>query len=438
VRYVTAFSQDASPTTNQHLIYTFQGLTNDGQYYVAAFFSMKTAVLPDTVQVDDWDAFSLNYSTYVAETKTTLNDLTSLDFTPDLTLLDAIVTSLRVEPDVDLSGVETAVSPVELGGYRPIGVYQVYDSDNSLYRLYRVEMDGSPRQVAEQRYPLLPAPDAAYAVYMDDDRRLWLVDLASGSERQLAEGSNLSSLQVWGDAHTLLLGVYLSEAESEGLPIGHVATLDIDSGELQIIEEEYLSLGRPAMAPDGQSIAYDISAFSTDAITGRIYHPEHGSQPQDPILFAGLEGEEPCNLYNPAWSANRKQLAWLCSGEAGSRLIVFDLVRQTAMTVFTWQTAQFGALPPSPVWSNDGKWLAIEIWASNEYETGLWVLPTDGTLARLHVPTGHDPLWLNPSQLIYADLNENMNGDFKLIDLDNGRVGVLELPAGSKLLLLYY
>jgi hypothetical protein len=108
------------------------------------------------------------------------------------------------------------------------------------------------------------------------------------------------------------------------------------------------------------------------------------------------------------------------------------------MTVFTWQTAQFGALPPSPVWSNDGKWLAIEIWANNEYETGLWVLPTDGTLARLHVPTGHDPLWLNPSQLIYADLNENMNGDFKLIDLDNGRVGVLELPAGSKLLLLYY
>ena len=50
------------------------------------------------------------------------------------------------------------------------------------------------------------------------------------------------------------------------------------------------------------------------------------------------------------------------------------------MTVFTWQPAQFGALPPSPVWSPDGKWLAIEIWANNQDESGLWVLPADGTL----------------------------------------------------------
>jgi hypothetical protein len=438
IRYVTAFSQEASPTTNQQLIYTFQGLTDDGQYYVAAFFPVKTAVLPDTIQVDDWEAFSLNYPTYVAETKALLNDLTPHDFTPDLSLPDAVVTSLRVEPDVDLSGVEKAVSPVELGGWQPIGAYQVYDPDNSLYRLYRVEMDGSPRQVAEQRYPLLPAPDAAHAVYMDDDHRLWLVNLADGSERQLAEGSNLSWLHLWGDAHTLLVGVYLSATESEGLSIGHVATLDINSGELQIVEEEYLSLGRPAMAPDGLSIAYDISAFATDATTGRVYHPDSGSQPLDPVLFDGLEGEKPCNLYNPAWSPNGRQLAWLCGGEAGSQLIVFDLVRQTAMTVFTWQPAQFGALPPSPVWSMDGKWLAIEVWANNEDETGLWVLPADGTLARLHVPTGHNPLWLNPSQLIYADLDENMNGDIKLIDLDTGSVGVLDLPAGSTLLLLYY
>jgi hypothetical protein len=111
VRYVTAFSQDASPLTNQHLIYTFQGLTDDGRYYVAAFFPVKTAVLPDTVQVDDWEAFSVNYSTYVAETKAALNDLTLLDFTPDFTLLDAVVASLRVEPDVELRGAETAVFP---------------------------------------------------------------------------------------------------------------------------------------------------------------------------------------------------------------------------------------------------------------------------------------------------------------------------------------
>jgi len=433
VRYVTAFSQEASPITNQQLIYTFQGLTDDGQYYVAAFIPVKTAVLPDTVKVDDWEAFSVNYSTYLAETKAVLNDLTPLDFTPDFTLLDAVVASLRVEPDVELREVETAMFLDERVLIAPIGVYQVYDSDNGLYRLYRVETDGHPQQVAEQRYNILPAPDGAHAVYMDDDRHLWLVDLADGSERQLAEGTDLSWLHLWGDAHTLLLGVFLSATESEGPSIGHVATLDIDSGELQIIEEEYLSLGRPAMAPDGQSVAYDVSAFSADVINSRIYHSGNGSQSLDPALFDGLEGERPWNLYNPAWSPDGRLLAWLCGAEADSRLVVFDLVRRTAMTVFTWQPAQFGALPPSPVWSPDGKWLAIEIWANNEDESGLRVLPADGTMARLHVPTGREPIWLNPSQLFYADVDENMNGDIKLFDLDYGERGVLDLPAGSTL-----
>jgi hypothetical protein len=433
---VTAFSQDSSPITNQQVIYTFQGLTNDGKYYVAAFFPVTTDVLPDTTQVDDWEAFSLNYSTYVAETKAALSELSPSDFLPDLTLLDAIVTSLQVEPDVQLNGAETAVPPAELGRIAPIGVYQVYDSDNGLYRLYDVVADGRSQQLAEQRYSLLPAPDAAHAVYMDDDHRLWLVNLADGSERQLAEGTDLSGLYLWGDAHTLLLGVFLSAPESEGPSTGHMAMLNIDSGKLQVLDEDHLSHGRPAMAPDGQSVAYDISALSADAINGRIYQADSGSQPLDLAHFAGLEGERPCNLYNPAWSPDGRQLAWRCSAESGSRLVVFDMVRQTAMAVFTWQPAQFGALPPSPVWSIDGKWLAIEIWANNEDESGLWVLPSDGTLARLHIPTGRAPIWLNSSQLIYADLDENMNGDIKLFDLDyNRQRGVLDLPAGSTILL---
>lgn len=429
VRYVTAFSQDASPVTNQHLLYTFQGLTDDGQYYVAAFFPVITAVLPNTVEVDDWEAFGHNYSTYVAETKAVLNSLTLLDFTPNFTLLDAVMTSLQVEPTVELSGAETTTFPVELGWIRPIGVYQVYDSDNNLYRLYRVEMDGSgPRQVAEQQYSLLPAPDAAHAVYMDENHHLWLIDLANGSERQLAEGTDLSWLHLWGDAHTLLLGVFLSAAESEGPSTGHLATLDIDGGQLQIIDEEYLSHGRPAMSSDGQSIAYD----------GRIYRPDSSPQLLDLALFAGLEAEAPCHLYNPAWSPDGRQLAWLCGGDTGSRLIVFDMVRQSAMTIFTWQPAQFGALPPSPTWSIDGKWLAIEVWANNNDEHGLWVLPADGTMARVHLPTGHEPIWLNATQLIYADRDENMNGNIKLFDLDFGEIGTVELPATGTVLLPSY
>ena len=42
VRYLTAFSQAASPLTSQDLLYTFQGLTDDGQYYVTAVFPVTT------------------------------------------------------------------------------------------------------------------------------------------------------------------------------------------------------------------------------------------------------------------------------------------------------------------------------------------------------------------------------------------------------------
>ena len=118
------------------------------------------------------------------------------------------------------------------------------------------------------------------------------------------------------------------------------------------------------------------------------------------------------------------------------RLFVFDLALKDVMTIFKWQPLQFGALPPSPVWSADGKWLAIEIWANNEDESGLWIFPSDGVHPRLHAPNGRDPIWLNPSQLIYADLDENMNGDIKIFDLDFGETGILDLPSGSQVLLV--
>ena len=82
---------------SQELFYTFQGFTNDGSYYVAAFFPLTTAALPDKIEVEDWDAFHANYDTYLSETTAVLDQLHAKEFTPDLTILDAVITSLRVE-----------------------------------------------------------------------------------------------------------------------------------------------------------------------------------------------------------------------------------------------------------------------------------------------------------------------------------------------------
>ena len=108
LRFVSQHSQDPHPIMlSQELFYTFQGFTNDGSYYVAAFFPLTTAALPDKIEVEDWDAFHANYDTYLSETTAVLDQLLPTEFTPDLTLLDAVVTSLRIKPDSALFGEST-------------------------------------------------------------------------------------------------------------------------------------------------------------------------------------------------------------------------------------------------------------------------------------------------------------------------------------------
>jgi hypothetical protein len=99
VRFVTQYDQALIPINNQEVFYTFQGLTDDGQYYVAAIFPVAASMLPDTGQLpnDQWQAFSDNFQSYIQNTTQQLGALKSSDFNPDLSLLDALVQSLQVK-----------------------------------------------------------------------------------------------------------------------------------------------------------------------------------------------------------------------------------------------------------------------------------------------------------------------------------------------------
>ena len=114
LRFISQHSQDPHPIMlSQELFYTFQGFTDDGAYYVAAFFPVTTAALPDTIA--EVDCYVINdteasYASYLFETTAFLNQLPPAEFMPDLTLLDAVVTSLRVEPDSVLLGESTPTS----------------------------------------------------------------------------------------------------------------------------------------------------------------------------------------------------------------------------------------------------------------------------------------------------------------------------------------
>jgi hypothetical protein len=108
LRFIARYSQEAVPVVNPALFYTFQGLTDDGSLYVAAFFPLYVPLLPDQIQVEDWDTFGANYRAYLSEITAVLDQLAPAEFTPDLALLDEVLSSLRVDPDNALSGDETA------------------------------------------------------------------------------------------------------------------------------------------------------------------------------------------------------------------------------------------------------------------------------------------------------------------------------------------
>ena len=99
VRYLTEFAQAIVPITNSRLIYTYQGLTSDGKYYVAAVLPVNHPSLPadenatDNVPLE----FSSDYPTYLGNVINSLNTAAANTYTPDLTQLDAMMSSIEIK-----------------------------------------------------------------------------------------------------------------------------------------------------------------------------------------------------------------------------------------------------------------------------------------------------------------------------------------------------
>jgi hypothetical protein len=100
VRFLTEYAQYFAPINNTDLFYTFQGLTDDGAYYVAAILPVSNSILPadaSAIPGGDPDAFANNYDSYVTDIQQQLDEQSPSDFTPDLALLDAMIQSLKIE-----------------------------------------------------------------------------------------------------------------------------------------------------------------------------------------------------------------------------------------------------------------------------------------------------------------------------------------------------
>jgi putative hemolysin len=101
VRFLTEYAQYFAPINNTDLFYTFQGLTDDGEFYVAAILPVAHPSLPaDASQIPggDPEAFADAYDTYANDMAVQLAGYGSSEFTPDLALLDGLIASLEAAP----------------------------------------------------------------------------------------------------------------------------------------------------------------------------------------------------------------------------------------------------------------------------------------------------------------------------------------------------
>jgi hypothetical protein len=99
LRYLTEFDQGILPINNYELIYTYQGLTYDGKHYVAAVLPVNHPSLPADGKVtgNEPPEFTSDFLTYLANVVNTLNAQAANTFTPDLTQLDAMMSSLDIK-----------------------------------------------------------------------------------------------------------------------------------------------------------------------------------------------------------------------------------------------------------------------------------------------------------------------------------------------------
>ncbi len=99
LRYLTQFAQGYLPINNNDLFYTYQGLTNDGKYYVAAVLPVNHPSLPADEKVTGKEPaeFTSDFPAYVANVAKSLNPQAATTFTPDLTQLDAMMSSIEIK-----------------------------------------------------------------------------------------------------------------------------------------------------------------------------------------------------------------------------------------------------------------------------------------------------------------------------------------------------
>jgi hypothetical protein len=102
IRYLTEFAQYLAPVNNTDLFYTYQGVTNDGQFWVSVILPVNLPFLPaDAINPPgglSWEEFSNNYGSYIVDMINQLDSQPVENYTPSLAVIDELVSSINIQP----------------------------------------------------------------------------------------------------------------------------------------------------------------------------------------------------------------------------------------------------------------------------------------------------------------------------------------------------
>lgn len=99
VSYLTQFGQSFWPINSHDMFYTFQGITNDGKYYISIILPVSHPMLPATGEeyTGSMDELMSDYDGYLADTLPLLESWSSDEFTPSLDVIETLVKSIVIK-----------------------------------------------------------------------------------------------------------------------------------------------------------------------------------------------------------------------------------------------------------------------------------------------------------------------------------------------------
>ncbi len=267
--------------------------------------------------------------------------------------------------------------------------------------VYQVDSTGRHREVYSDPGGLI-SPDGQ-AVLFKRDQDLWIADLQTGEARNLTNTPDRVEIDgQWWPANpgTIVFGSWDS-AEEMYISTGYLSIISADGSDYRVLDGEVASIAPPGLSPDGRTIAYDRGG------TAWLYRLDTGLELFDPASY-GLEAAKGITLGSPAWSPDGSRLAWWAGGGFGEggdwalTLAVFDLQSRTVQRVYTYTPVggSEGWLPV-PVWSPDGRWLAVTTRGELD-RVNLWVVRAEGD-ERFPLGRSESPVWRPDSQaLVYT------------------------------------